>query len=171
MRVTTENRRCAGMKPLHRAELLPIEFECKATIRPDHIPERNIGMARSDTHSLGTSQEQWRSWSIAKVQSQLLSQLPRHCDSRMLPGLNVPTAWQPKLCIPMVHEQHVVAIHQHEVRHEMLRRCGRFLNSAQLHTGVDPRKRIFTLRALERIERHYGCNFVTYGAAHTFHWL
>lgn len=104
MRITPGNWRFTEMKPLHRVELPWIEFNCKAAVGIDHVPERNIGMARRDTDGFGRSQHQWCFGNIAEVESQLLSQLAYYCGSRMFTRLNMPTARQPKLCVPMVHE-------------------------------------------------------------------
>jgi hypothetical protein len=83
----------------------------------------------------------------------------------MFARLNVPATRQPESCILMIHEQDVLLIHQNEIGHEMLRRCRRFLSSAQLHAGVEPRKRIFPMGALERVEGLYGGDLFSNGRA------
>jgi hypothetical protein len=171
MGITPGNWRIIKMKPSHGVELLGIEFECEAAVRINDVPKRNIRVAGAATHRLSCGQHQRCSRTFSEIEPEFLSQLAYHRGSRMLTWLDVPTARQPKLCILVIHEQYMIAIYQDKVRNKMLGWNRRLLKSAQLRTGVDPGQRIMAVHALKRVERLYGHNLFSDGAAHVFCWL
>jgi len=73
----------------------------------------------------------------------------------------VAAGWQPKLSVPMIDEQNVVAVRADEIRDEVLRRCRRLLDATELGAGVDPAQSVSPMFVLETIESADRGDFIT----------
>jgi hypothetical protein len=86
----------------------------------------------------------------------------------MLARLDVATGWKPQARTPVIDEQDVIAIHDREIGHKVLRRdCGPG-DATDVCAGVEPGKRIGQVIALECITRidarHFGADLVSHGS-------
>ena len=165
MGVTAMRRRVSEGEPFGRMELAYIDPQGLSAVRPHDIPERDVDMPGGEADRRRACDHKRRFDRVLGCDAQLFLQLPDDGRPRVLARLDVAPGRQPKLRVPVVHQEDMPGIDDGEIRHQVLgRRCG-LRKAEQSGARVDPRQRIGTVVILQGVHWNDGEEFVAYACA------
>lgn len=140
------------VEPADAGELPAVPVEVRRAVEPDLVPEAHVGVQHAAPRRCdGDERRDQVPICRDSGRSELLAELARCGDCRVLIRLDVPTRWKPQPGETMVDEEHpaAAAVDRDDVGHQVLGRYIRLGAAEQLGAGEDPVEDVTFVSSLE----------------------
>lgn len=113
-------------------------------------------MPRGEANGCRASNHQWGPDVVIRTEAQFFLEFAQDCSPGVLITLDMTPRGQPQLCVPVIHQQNMINIHDDEIRNEMLRRGRGSCYANKFGARINPAESVRQMFTLDSVER-YDC--------------